>query len=136
MSTKQLIVSTSSVLLGILMYYAAISKLSTFQNFVLQLDKSPLIPDYLTKSTAVVIPLIELLIALGLMFRRFRSLALLTGFTLMFAFSLYLIVLNTFYIDIPCSCGGILGKMRYETHIIFNIIFTIISYVGYYKSKD
>jgi hypothetical protein len=135
-STKRKIVFASSILLGVLMYYAAISKLSSYSVFVMQLDKSPLIPDSLTKFTAIFIPSIELLIALGLLFDKFRSLSLLSGFALMFGFSVYLIVLNTFYIDVPCSCGGILGKMSYEAHIVFNIIFTIISYIGYQKTQD
>ncbi|TKC00054.1 MauE/DoxX family redox-associated membrane protein [Pedobacter cryotolerans] len=135
LGSKNYTVHILAALMFILMFYAGIVKLSTFQVFVIQLDKSPLIPDVLTVMTAITIPMTELLIALGLLFYKYRTLSFLAGFGIMFGFSLYLIVLNTFYVEVPCSCGGILGKMSYETHIVFNVAFTIISYTGYYFSK-
>lgn len=113
--------------IGLLFMYAGISKLLDFNNFIVQLDSSPLIPDSLTLIVARGLPILEILIAIGLCFDATRKLCSYLTFAVMLGFTVYLVVLIMFFENVPCSCGGILGKMSYPVHIIFNIVFTAIA---------
>ena len=44
-------------------------------------------------------------------------------------FNLHFIILN-FIPDIPCSCGGVLEKMSWNEHLIFNIAFVVLGLVA------
>ncbi|MEN5055726.1 MauE/DoxX family redox-associated membrane protein [Sphingobacterium kitahiroshimense] len=115
------------IFIGILFMYAGISKLLDYSNFVVQLDNSPLIPDRMTNLIALGLPSVEILVAGALCFDSTRKASVLLTFGIMLTFTIYLIILVTFFSSVPCSCGGILGKMSYPIHIIFNIIVTAMS---------
>jgi len=40
---------------------------------------------------------------------------------------------------LPCSCGGVIQKMTWGQHVIFNLFFTLLALVGIWlarKRKD
>lgn len=118
-------------LLIVLFVYAAFSKLLDFEQFRLQLAQSPVL--YVAYNTiAWLVPVTELLIALALFSRRRRLTGLYASFTLMTAFSAYIIAITRYSEYIPCSCGGVLSKMSWNQHLVFNIGFVLLAGLAIY----
>ncbi|WP_144214048.1 MauE/DoxX family redox-associated membrane protein [Flavobacterium anhuiense] len=119
---KNAFVETSSLLFVLLFTYAAIAKILDFENFQVQLGQSPLLSSYAIWISYMV-PAIELLISLILMIPKFRSTGLYASLSLMAMFSSYIFIMLHFSSFVPCSCGGILEKMSWNVHLIFNLLF-------------
>ncbi|MGY0038519.1 MauE/DoxX family redox-associated membrane protein [Pedobacter sp. NJ-S-72] len=117
------------ILLCTLFIYAGIFKAMDYQLFLSDLSKSPLLVKYDKTLLAPVVLGTEFLIVFLLAFNLTRKTGLFLSFFVMLLFTLYLSTLTHFffYTNIPCSCGGILGKMSYPTHIIFNAAFTLMA---------
>jgi hypothetical protein len=126
---RDLLVQTFSCLLVLLFVYAAASKLMDFPKFRTELGKSPLLTSF-ANLVAWTIPLLELTIALLLSFARTRLLGLYASFTLMVLFTAYIFYILRFSPYVPCSCGGVLQKLNWTTHLYFNIFFILISALG------
>ncbi|WP_291131204.1 MauE/DoxX family redox-associated membrane protein [Flavobacterium sp. UBA7682] len=117
-------------LLHILLFsYAAASKLLDFQNFQVQLGQSPLLSAFAV-TVSVAVPMVEFILVLMLMLPRFRLIGLYGSFVLMTMFSAYIVIVLNFSSFTPCSCGGILEKMSWTEHLIFNIVFVVISAIA------
>lgn len=117
-------------LLHILLFsYAAASKLLDFQNFQVQLGQSPLLSAFAV-TVSVAVPMVEFILVLMLMLPRFRFIGLYGSFVLMTMFSAYIVIVLNFSSFTPCSCGGILEKMSWTEHLIFNIVFVVISAIA------
>jgi hypothetical protein len=126
---KEILVQTISCLLVLLFVYAAGSKLMDYTKFRVELGKSPLLTSF-AGIVARSIPVIELGIALLLSFSRTRLTGLYASFTLMVLFTLYIGYILRFSDYIPCSCGGVLQNMNWQTHFYFNIFFILMSSLG------
>jgi uncharacterized membrane protein YphA (DoxX/SURF4 family) len=113
----------------LLFLYAAANKLLDFEKFKVQLGQSPILTDY-AGIIAWVIPGIEILISILLVFQRTLMLGLFASLSLMIMFTSYILVILNFAERVPCSCGGILEKMGWTEHLIFNIAFVLIAIVG------
>lgn len=113
----------------LLFVYAAVSKLLDFENFRVQLGQSPLLGAY-AEWIAWIIPLLELLIALALSFSKFRRIALLASYFLMVMFTAYIYIILNYSSFIPCSCGGVLEKMSWDEHLLFNVVFILLAVIG------
>ncbi len=113
----------------LLFVYAAISKLLDFETFTVQLAQSPLLSAY-AGFIAWAVPGIEIAIALLLVFERFRLFALYAAFTLMVMFTAYIYIILNFSDFVPCSCGGVLEKLSWTQHLIFNVVFIILAGTG------
>lgn len=128
---KDVYLNISSILLIVLLSYAAVVKGYDLNLFQKQMTESPLIPLILTDIISYVIPSFELLAVLLLFFQSTRFWGFILSYFLMLFFSVYLIaLLYLFGSNLPCACGGILGEMGYKTHIIFNIFFTILAFIS------
>ncbi|UFH36530.1 DoxX family protein [Flavobacterium acetivorans] len=128
-TTKRIIVEIICLLYILLFVYAAVSKLLDFENFQVQLGQSPLLSAFAGwVSWGVVI--VELVIALLLVFPRFRLVGLFAAFSLMVMFTTYIFIILNYSSFVPCSCGGILEKMGWTEHLIFNIVFVILAAAG------
>ena len=135
MKIRQVVIDVIVTLLMILWVYASLSKLLEYNIFKFQLGQSP----YLTKwngELALVLPLGELMVALLLLSNRWRLLGLYLSFFLMLLFTGYIYSMLHFSHYVPCSCGGILSKMSWEFHLIFNIVFTLLALFGILISID
>lgn len=128
---RKRIIDIISILLIVLFGYAAITKGNNISLFKDQMMESPMLPIPLISIIAYLIPLAELLIVVFIIFDKTRLLAFYSSYFIMLLFSLYLIALKMLFGDnIPCACGGILGQIGYNSHIVFNLFFTIISGIG------
>ncbi|MGA9212295.1 DoxX family protein [Kaistella sp.] len=104
----------------LLFVYAAGSKMFDFENFQVQLAQSPLLSAYAGFISYGVI-ILELVIAGLLCFNLTRLIGLYASFGLMVAFTVYIYLILNYSDFVPCSCGGILEKMGWREHLIFNI---------------
>ncbi|MCC2590311.1 MauE/DoxX family redox-associated membrane protein [Chryseobacterium sp. MFBS3-17] len=109
--------------------YAAVSKLIDFELFQLQLGQSPIISTYAGFISYFVIT-IELLICGLLVFNNTRSTGLYLSTGLMVAFTVYIYLILNYADNIPCSCGGVLEKMTWSQHFIFNLIFVLLGIIA------
>lgn len=113
----------------LLFVYAGLTKLLDFEKFVIQIGQSPMLTAY-SKWVAWIIPLLEIVISLLLAFKRFRLIALYASFSLMVAFTAYIIVIMNFSPYVPCSCGGVLQDMGWKEHLGFNVGFVVLGIAG------
>jgi uncharacterized membrane protein YphA (DoxX/SURF4 family) len=127
--TKAKVLDIIVFLFVTLFMYAAISKLTEYREFEAQISKSPLILEYSTW-LAFMVPIVEILISLLLLIPRTQLVALYAAFSLMFLFTAYIAFMLVFSPYVPCSCGGILSRMGWEEHLVFNSIFTLLGLIG------
>lgn len=116
-------------LLVFLFAYAAISKLLDYSTFHVQLSQSP----YITRFADVIawaLPVIELIVAVSFAFSSLRLFAFYAVLFLLSLFTAYLVAMLNFSYYIPCSCGGLLSSLSWKQHIVFNIVFILLSLTG------
>ena len=114
-----------SCLVIFLFVYTGSSKLIDYEKFRLELGKSPLLT-HIARFVAVGVPLVELTVAGLLAWGRTRLKGLSISFTLMVMFSAYLVAILRFSFYVPCTCGGVLQSMNWDTHLIFNGAYILI----------
>lgn len=126
---KNILLELICFLFILLFVYAALNKFLVFDEFVIQIGQSPVLTAY-AGWVAWVVPSLEILIAIMLVILRFRLLALYAAFSLMVMFTTYIVIILNFSDYIPCSCGGVLEKLGWTEHLIFNIGFVILAFIG------
>lgn len=126
---NKIILESICFLFILLFLYAAITKVLDYDMFISQIGRSPLLSKF-AHWIAWMIPTIEVILSILLMVPRYRLFALFGSFTLMVIFTFYIIAILNFSKDIPCSCGGILEKLGWTEHIVFNIVFSILGALG------
>lgn len=119
----------------VLFIYAAVSKLMDFETFQTQLGQSPLLASYAIPISYGIIA-IELVTAIFLMFERFRAFALQISLFLMVMFTTYIVIILHFTAFTPCSCGGVLEKMGWTEHLIFNGVFVGLSIIAIMITRE
>ncbi|PAM94648.1 hypothetical protein B4N84_11780 [Flavobacterium sp. IR1] len=127
-------------LLYILLFvYAAVSKLLDFENFQIEMGQSPLLSAFANWISWIVL-VVEGIIAVLLVIAQTRIIALYASFSLMVMFTAYIFIMLNFSSYVPCSCGGILQKMSWTQHLIFNSIFVLLAllalYLHHLKTKN
>lgn len=128
MKAKQITVEIISLLFIILWVYAGLSKWLD-PEFTDQLNKSPYL-EGLSGFVAVALPIGEVAMAVLLIFPRTKLIGLYLSFFTMSLFTGYIYAMIYYSHYTPCSCGGILSKMDWNTHFIFNLVFTILAIVA------
>lgn len=123
---KSFIVEIICLLYIMLFFYAAVNKLLDFENFQIQIGQSPLLSAF-ASWISWLIPLAEFLIASLLMIPKFRIIGLVCALILMTMFTTYIFIIVHYSSFVPCSCGGILEKMSWNAHFIFNIVFVVLA---------
>jgi len=126
---KKIIVEIICCLYILLFIYAAVSKLLDFENFRIQLAQSPLLSAYAVFVAPVIIA-VELIIAFMFAFKPSRLFGMYGSFFLMVAFTAYIYIIINYSEFIPCSCGGILEKIGWTQHMIFNIVFAVLGIIA------
>lgn len=117
-------------LLVLLFAYAGVSKLWEGVEFERQLAAQPL-PDWSKPPLRYGLPLLELVIAGGLLSRATRGAAL-VGYTLLMALLTGYIGLGLLgaFPQMPCSCGGILRGMGWKPHFYLNLFFLALAFTS------
>src|SRR5687768_5308263 len=112
-----------------LFVYTALSKLYTYKLFTETLEGTPLVGGISTY-VAIFIIAIELAIPLLLFIPHTRKLGLYSTLTLMIVFTLYIGYMIIFTPHRPCTCAGVIEKMTWMQHLLFNIVFTLLALAG------
>ena len=131
---KTVVITVITYAFVLLFTYAAVSKLLDFENFRVQLAQSPLLSAYAGMVSYGVIAL-ELLISLLLLIPQTRKAALYASFVLMVAFTVYIYLILNYSDFVPCSCGGILEKLGWKEHLVFNIIMVGLACIALFWVK-
>jgi uncharacterized membrane protein YphA (DoxX/SURF4 family)/uncharacterized protein YxeA len=132
---KNVIVELICFLYVLLFVYAAVSKILDFENFQAQLGQSPLLSPF-ADFVSISVILLELIIAVLLSINRTKYFALWCSVALMSMFTTYIVIILNFSYFIPCSCGGILEKLGWKEHFIFNIVFLLLAIVAIRLKQD
>ncbi len=130
MTRRQVLLETISALLIMLFLYASISKFLDFRTFTGEMNNQPL-PNVLTPFLVWTIPSLEIMISLALLFERTRLAGLYASLVFMTLFTLYAGVISLhFFSYVPCSCGGVISKLNWRQHLVFNLFFVVLSIIG------
>jgi hypothetical protein len=135
---KTLIIEIISCLFILLFTYAALTKLTDYEKFVVQIGQSPLLTAF-AGWIAWMVPLLEILVSAMLAVPRWRLIGLYAAFSLMVMFTTYIVCILTLSVYVPCSCGGVLEKLGWTEHLVFNIAFALLSMLGvllYYTESN
>ena len=123
------IVETICYLYSILFLYTASSKLMGLSDFKLQLDRSEILGPF-GEWIAWMVTLLEIVLAILLLIKPFRLAALYGSLILMTLFTGYIAWMLRFSDHIPCSCGGVISTMGWETHLVFNACWIVLALIG------
>lgn len=126
---KSIFIQVICLLYILLFVYAAISKLLDFENFRVQLGQSPLLSAF-AGLIVWIVPVLELFIALLIAIKKSRIIGLFAAFSLMIMFTAYIFIILNYSSFVPCSCGGILEKMGWNEHFLFNCVFIMLAATG------
>jgi len=127
---KKVAIEIISSLLVLLFLYASLSKFFDFNHFIGEMNNQPF-PNWMTPWLVWSIPLLEIAITLALVFERTRTKGLYASLILMTAFTIYTIaILLRMFGRIPCSCGGVIEKLTWQQHLLFNLFFVAISFAA------
>lgn len=113
----------------LLFLYTAMSKILDYNEFRIQLGQSPLLSSF-SGYAAWLVPTTELVVAVMLIFKRSRLAGLYASFALMTMFSAYIVSITRFGRFVPCSCGGVLKDMSWNAHLVFNLLFVTLGFIG------
>lgn len=130
--SQRLIIKNFIVFALILLWvYAAASKAVDFNMFKGQMQRQVL-PGFLKEILPYTLPELEIATALSLLFDRTQLAGFGISAVLLFAFTIYIGgAVFRFYDKIPCTCGGLLGAWGWDAHFIFNVVFTLLTAVGF-----
>ncbi|TWV95181.1 hypothetical protein FEF09_24645 [Chitinophaga pinensis] len=82
------------------------------------------------------IPATEILLSLMMVTTAFRKLGLYLSTSLMICFTGYIVLVQLhYYGKIPCSCGGVISKLSWPQHLLFNLFFVAIGFLGIYLEQ-
>jgi uncharacterized membrane protein YphA (DoxX/SURF4 family) len=132
----RLTAKSRSILLDVICYlfmalflYAAVNKLLDFEKFKAQIGQSAMLTNY-AGILAWAVPAVEIGIAVLLFIPKTITTGLYASFTLMVIFSAYIGIMLSLSEHISCNCGGILKKMSWQEHLVFNVVFMGLGGVG------
>jgi len=123
-------------LLILLFAYTATSKLINHNQFVVQMEISPLpLIRMFALDFGWFIPIIELTLVFFLLIARLRLYGLYGSLILLSIFELYIMGMLLSGYHLPCSCGGIIGTMSWRAHLVFNATFIFLASVVIWHYK-
>jgi len=126
---QEIILNMCISLLIILFLYTGLTKLYRHESFERVLTTSPLV-SVVGNIIAWFLPVAEIILTILLAIKRTSLIGLYLSAILLFCFTSYLIFMVLQYPKLPCHCGGVISKMSWKQHILFNIFFFIIAIVG------
>jgi hypothetical protein len=124
-----------SLLFTILFLYTATSKLMEYNVFKEQIATSTILAP-ISSTLAVTLPLLEIVIAFLLFVPRSRLVGLYLSLGLMIVFTGYIIAMLSFNEHVPCSCGGIIEKLSWKSHIILNSSLIALALAGIFIQRS
>jgi predicted anti-sigma-YlaC factor YlaD len=128
-----------SALFILLFLYTAISKSFKVGSTAGALKKTPLLSD-VAYPVAWAVVVVEYIVAFLLFWPRTRKIGLYASLGLMSIFTIYIGLMMVFAPKLPCSCGGVISKMTWGYHLVFNTFFAFLALIAIWldrkKSND
>lgn len=132
--TKATVLQVISAAFILLWIYTAGSKLSSFENYRLEMQHqvfSPMVSEILI----YIIPAVEILAALLLLFQKTNKTGMIFSALLMTAFTIYIVlIISGYFPKVPCSCGGVIRVLGWKAHLAFNLIFLSAAILTLYNT--
>ncbi|HLS10869.1 MAG TPA: MauE/DoxX family redox-associated membrane protein [Flavobacteriaceae bacterium] len=132
---KNRFVLITTYFLAVLFIYTGVSKLLDMGIFQSQIAQSAMLAPY-ASILAWLVPVVELLLAGLLLISSTRVWGLLGSAVLMLGFTIYVYLIWTYSPSLPCSCGGVLEAMDWETHLYFNLATTLLAGTAWYIDSN
>jgi hypothetical protein len=129
LAKRNTIVEIICALYIILFIYTGLNKMIDIDKFKFEMGRSPFIQN-MAGFIVYMLPAGEMLLALLLIIKRTRLLGLYLSFALMALFTGYIWLMLNYAHDLPCSCGGIISKLSWHEHLVFNSVFTGLAMIG------
>lgn len=127
---RHVIFKTITFLLIFLWVYAAVSKVSEFRHFKMQMRKQVFSVE-VADMLVYLLPATEILVAGLLCLALTRIYGLVISAILLLSFSIYIaLILGNVFGKIPCSCGGVLSQLGWGEHLLFNLVFLALTLNG------
>lgn len=123
-----------SGILLLLFLYTSLSKLAGHGTFKNVLKASPLLHP-VAGLLAWLLPAIEIAVVIFLFIPSTRKKGVFASFVLISAFTIYLFYMLAVTPNLPCSCGGVLSMLSWRQHIIFNLVFIVLSLLAIHLYK-
>lgn len=133
--TKHTVAWIISLFLIFIFVFTAISQLRDQHTFEILLRYSPVLK-YASEPLSRLVPIVSLGIATLLLIPSTNRLGLLVSCLFMIAVTIYIaaMLLNK---DRPCSCTAVLSKLTWMQHLLFNVLFLLLSGLAYrWANKD
>ncbi len=129
---RKIIIIAVPYLLMFLFAYTSLSKLGDRSFFSSQLGLYPYIK-HIHVFLSWALPLTELGVVCLLLFPATVRIGLYVSLFLLLVFTAYLGAMVLAGVHLPCSCGGVMRKMSWRQHILFNGFFIVLT--GYAFSQ-
>jgi putative oxidoreductase len=138
---KKSFITEICIFLFILLFtYTSISKFLDYHRFVFQMQLAPvpfmkLVAPYLGWIVPTAESFLVVWLCLGLFKPEIRLWPLFLSVILLATFELYIAAMILSGLHLPCTCGGIISKMSWYQHLIFNAFFIIVGVIGLIQHK-
>jgi len=119
--TRQTVFNVITWFFIFLFTYAALAKLTDYSLFRAQISFYPALK-YGRDWVPWLLPTVELATAALLVFRCTQAVGIFLSFCLMLVFTIYIAVAMVSGLRLPCSCGGLIQKMSWGQHLVFNFV--------------
>lgn len=127
---KEIFLSILAGLIIALFFYVGFSKYLDMRGFREAMERQPL-PLWSIKSVTLFLPGVEILVALFLLIPKTRLVGFYASAILMFTFTMYVgLGMAKVFGNVPCSCGGVIHKLTWPQHLVFNIFFLGVALLG------
>lgn len=122
-------IQTVGVLFILLFVYSAARQLANFEVFQARLSQAPLLENSASLLAAAIV-ILEIGIALLLLFRVSRRWGLYGSIGLMSLFTTYIVYAIYLAPSLPCTCISVIDGMSWMQQLWFNIGFMLLAIVG------
>ncbi|MBL7760961.1 MAG: hypothetical protein JNK08_09740 [Sediminibacterium sp.] len=114
----------------LLWLYTGLSKYIAFDSFKHDMYNQPF-PHWFENIVIALLPPIEIITTLLLLFNRTIRTGLWISLILMLLFTIYAIaILAGAFAKTPCGCGGVIRSLSWQQHLVFNIVFTTLAIIA------
>ena len=130
---KIIYISINNILL-IVFAFAAITKLLEQEKFYTNLVNSPILelPSLVIHIMAWLIPILEVFVVIGLIWKRFQVQAIYLIVILLITYIIYTLAILLVAPYSPCSCGGVIALIGWTQHLYLQIGLLSLTFVEMY----
>ncbi|MCS3801022.1 MauE/DoxX family redox-associated membrane protein [Niastella sp. OAS944] len=125
----KLYIEITSLLFILLFLYTGLSKLLEYDVFTVQAGFAPILRPY-AETIGLVVPIIEIVVAVLFFIKKTKVIALYASTIMMTGFTIYIAGMLLAGNHLPCICGGVIKTMSWAQHLIFNIVFLLLSVIA------